>query len=130
MSEQNSRPRILVVEDEGLVADYLQEVLQAAGYSICGPAARVSEALQLIERDRPDAALLDVYLRGETSVPVARVLAEKSVPFAFMTGYLLHDLVHDLHGRPVLTKPLDQPALTKCVAQLTGETTISEEHGA
>ena len=125
MSEQNFRPRILVVEDEWLIADYLQEVLQDAGYLVCGPAARVSQALQLIEQDHPHAALLDINLRGETSVPVARVLSEKSVPFAFMTGYAPNDLAHDLKGRPVLNKPVDLSALIKCVAQLTAATAIS-----
>lgn len=117
MSEQNLRPRVLVVEDEWLIADYLQEVLQDAGYLVCGPAARVSQALQLIEEEHPDAALLDVHLRIETSVPIARALSEKSVPFAFMTGYSLNDLAHDLQDRPVLNKPVDLSALMKCVAQ-------------
>jgi CheY-like chemotaxis protein len=125
MSEQNLRPRILVVEDEWLIADYLQEVLQDAGYLVCGPAARVSQALQLIEQVDPHAALLDINLRGETSVPVARVLSEKSVPFAFMTGYAPNDLAHDFKGRPVLNKPVDLSALIKCVAQLTAATAIS-----
>jgi DNA-binding response OmpR family regulator len=127
MGEQNLRPRILVVEDEWLIADYLREVLEEAGYVVCGPAARVSQALLLIEQDHPDAALLDINLRGETSIPVARVLSEKSVPFAFMTGYMRNDLGHDLKGRPVLNKPIDLSALIKCVAKLIGAPTTSRE---
>ena len=80
MSEQNLTPRILVVEDEWLIAEYLQEVLQDAGYLVSGPAARVNQALLLLEQDHPHAALLDVNLRAETSVPIARVLSEKISP--------------------------------------------------
>jgi CheY-like chemotaxis protein len=127
MSEQNLTPRILVVEDEWFIAEYLQEVLQDAGYLVSGPAARVNQALLFLEQDHPHAALLDVNLRAETSVPIARVLSEKSVPLAFMIGYAPNDLARDLKGRPVLNKAVDLSPF-KCVAQLTAATAISQEH--
>lgn len=79
--------RILVLDDEELLAQTFVRALTNAGYGIVGPARNVEGALRLIERESPDAALLDVQLSAETSYPVADALAAKGVPFLFMSGY-------------------------------------------
>jgi len=107
---------VLVLEDEWLIAELLQEALVEAGYRVLGPVSRVYEALQLLENSKPVIAVLDVSLRGETSFEVARVLAKRSIPFIFMTGYVSKDLLGEFKGRPVLNKPVDDAKLLSCVA--------------
>ena len=78
--------RILVVEDEPLVAMMIEDILLGAGAEIVGPAATLANALELV--DQPiDAALLDVNLAGERVYPVARRLLHRGIPFVFATGY-------------------------------------------
>jgi CheY-like chemotaxis protein len=107
---------VLVVEDEWLIAELLQEALAEAGYRVIGPASRVREGLELLENNKPDIAVLDVSLRGETSFAVARALAERSIPFVFMTGYVSNDLLGEFKERPVLNKPVDDAKLLSCIA--------------
>jgi len=89
MVEQTLRNcRILVVEDEYLLADDLCNALTDAGAIVLGPVPEVEEALALIEREpHIDAAVLDVNLRGGMVFPVADALRDRNVPFALATGY-------------------------------------------
>ena len=99
-------PLILVVEDESMIAELLVDALTDAGFQLMGPASRVKDALELIEKEPPDLALLDVTLGRERSYPVARELAERGIPFLFMTGHADRDLPDEFRDRPVLTKPM------------------------
>lgn len=82
------RKRILVVEDEYLMANELCDNLKKAGAMVIGPAPSVQQALSLVEHELPmDAALLDVNLGGEKAFPVADALIARSVPFVFTSGY-------------------------------------------
>ena len=81
-------PRVLIVEDEFLIANALQLVLQKLGARVLGPAARVSTALELITGGTPfDCALLDIRLGDELVYPVADELRARGVRFAFVSGY-------------------------------------------
>ena len=82
-----SGKRILVVEDEVIVAMLLEDILADAGATVVGPAARVARALELLEAEPVDAALLDLNLAGEVTIPVAEELKRRGIPFAFATGY-------------------------------------------
>jgi CheY-like chemotaxis protein len=84
---QASGQRVLVVEDNALVALEVETILADAGHTVVGPAGRVSEALDLVERGSFDIALLDVDLHGDRVWPVADALAARGVPFAFTTGF-------------------------------------------
>ncbi len=86
-SAPNVKPRILIVEDEPLVAMMLSGFLEHLGCTAIGPCGTPFEALSLLRESRVDAALLDVNLGGETVYPVADALARVHVPFAFLTGY-------------------------------------------
>jgi DNA-binding response OmpR family regulator len=113
---------VLIVEDEELIADMLVEVLQDEGFRVVGPAARVGDALALVERDPPDVAVLDVSLGQERSFPIARMLAERGIPFVFMTGYSDGGMPPEFRDRPVMTKPVKLQLLTDrvrslCIAQ-------------
>jgi DNA-binding response OmpR family regulator len=112
---------ILVVEDEWLIAEFLQEVLQTAGYEVCGPAARVDQAIKVVESVRLNAAVLDVSLRGEKSFAIAHALANRSIPFVFMTGYVNNDFPVEFKNRPMLNKPIDSAKLVDCIHGLLGE---------
>jgi CheY-like chemotaxis protein len=79
--------RVLVVEDEVLVAMYLEELLQAKGCTVLGPVSQVARALALLERERPDIALLDLNLYGERPTSVAEALNERGIPFVVCSGY-------------------------------------------
>jgi len=80
--------RVLVVEDEYLLADELQRELQQAGAVVIGPVGRLAAALQLARSEAViDLALLDVNLGGETVFPAADHLAARGIPIVFTTGY-------------------------------------------
>lgn len=80
--------RILIVEDEYLLADDLREALTNEGAEVLGPVASVEEATRLLQdASRIDAAVLDINLRGEPVFPFADALRARGVPFAFTTGY-------------------------------------------
>ena len=78
--------RIMIVEDEALVAMALRESLDELGFSVLGPFNRISEAMIALRNNRIDAAVLDVNLGGELIYPLADVLAADHVPFVFITG--------------------------------------------
>jgi two-component system, response regulator PdtaR len=90
--------RILIVEDEFLIAMELDSTLRSAGYEVLGPVPNVGEALGLLRAERPDAAVLDVSLAGEWVTPVAVVLRAMFVPFILTSAYGSADL----HAEPVL----------------------------
>ena len=79
--------RVLIVEDSYLIAWSLRRMLSDLGCSVVGPAATVDQAIEMIEGDGCDAAILDVNLGAETSLPVAESLSSRGLPFFFVTGY-------------------------------------------
>lgn len=104
MTTPKRQPRVLVVEDEFLVADMLQGILEDLGVEVVGPAYGLNDALALVEREQLDAAILDVNIRGASVGPVAEALTARVVPFALATGY--HgDILDGFSSRAVLAKP-------------------------
>ena len=97
--------RVLVVEDEYLIAILIEEILEAAGCIVMGPIPRLREALDAVEHDDYDAAVLDVNLAGERINPVADALSERNVPFLFVTGYGANALPGEHAQRPHICKP-------------------------
>ena len=81
------KKRILVVEDEFVEATNLEMILQRAGYYVCEIASSVSRALEIIEREKPDLALLDIYLKGKLSgIDLAKKLREKNIAFVYLSA--------------------------------------------
>jgi DNA-binding response OmpR family regulator len=97
--------RVLVVEDEYLVAIMLEEMLESAGCIVMGPIPRLQEALDAVDHQDYDVALLDVNLAGERIDPVADALSERDVPFMFVTGYGASALPREYAERPHIGKP-------------------------
>lgn len=79
--------RVLVVEDEVLLAMMIEEMLAEAGYEVVGPAPRIEDALAMARDGEFDIAVLDMNLAGVDSKPVADVLRGRGIPFVFATGY-------------------------------------------
>jgi DNA-binding response OmpR family regulator len=114
--------RILVVEDDALLALGYDEILKDAGAEVIGPAATLDEAATLASANGTiSAALLDIRLGDDEVWPVARLLAGKGVPFAFCTGHFNSDsLSADWPGRPVLTKPVMPNQIIAALAAMLG----------
>ena len=117
------RPRILVVEDEALVAIEIAHVLTEAGFEIVGPARRVSAALELLRRSGCDAAVLDINLGRETSEAIAAELTASETPFVTLSGYSEEEHHSAFAAAPALTKPVrPEPLiaeLRKCIEKIT-----------
>jgi CheY-like chemotaxis protein len=114
-----SRLRVLVVEDELLLAMDYEEILQGAGFTVLGPFARQAGALSLLERERPDAALLDLNLAGESSTRVAEALAELGVPFIVVSGYGEQTAREpSVADAPRLEKPVSAQALVQAITSV------------
>lgn len=111
--------RVLVVEDEALVAMELGDILERQGCWVVGPAASVAQALALLEGRRPDAALLDLNLNGEPGLPVAVALNDRGVPFVVVSGYAEDQVsAPALRRAPRLTKPVRHGELVRVLTQL------------
>ena len=114
-----SGKRILAVEDEALIAVLLEDMLSELGVVTVGPAGTVSSALALAKSETFDAAILDVNLRGERIDPVAAFLAERAIPFVFVTGYG-EVSIEGQPRAPVIDKPYTQDKLAKALSQIIG----------
>ena len=115
------RPRVLVLEDEWVIAELIQDALEEAGFEVVGPAGRISQALALLENQKCDAAVLDMNLHGEHSFRVAEELAARSTPFVFVSGYSTAVLPPAFIDRPLMQKPVETTALCRCIATLLAD---------
>ena len=109
--------RILVVEDEELVALELSAELSRLGWAIVGPAATLAEAQNLLSHG-VDAAVLDVNLRGRPIYPVAEALEARDVPFLFCTGYEMVDPEGRFPHVPIIRKPVHPAAVSAALSDL------------
>jgi len=110
--------RVLIVEDEYLVAVLIEKILESAGCIVIGPIPRLSEALDAARHDNCDAAVLDVNLAGQRIDPVADALSERNVPFMFVTGYGANALPGEYAERPLIHKPFRMADLLSAVSSL------------
>ena len=113
-------PRVLVVEDNGLIAAKLAQILRRAGHAVVGPAATLVAALDLRRQHGAalGAALLDIDLRGEPVYPLAQALEATGVPFLFLTGYESLAIPEAWRGVPRIEKPFEATALLGALARL------------
>ena len=112
------RRRILVVEDDFLVATLLTEILESVGWQVIGPVAQLATALDAAASEGFDAAVLDVNLGDQTVYPVAEVLDARRVPFVFVTACRREALPPSFCGRPHLGKPFAPGELIGTVERL------------
>ena len=111
--------RILVIEDEALVALQLQADLESVGHTVIGPARSLQAGLSLVKDSAIDLALVDVSLGRDTSAPIADALIARKVPFAFVTGYSdTAVLPEHLRKMPRLSKPYVLADVRRIIARL------------
>ena len=111
--------RILIVEDEMLIALRLQGMLEGLGYQIAGRASTVADALAIVQTDMQgiDAATLDINLGGEHANAVAAALEGRGIPFIITTGYDDPKLL-GFQGRPIVHKPFVAEQLEQALRSL------------
>jgi CheY-like chemotaxis protein len=130
-SEHLKGRRLLLVEDEYLVAADLAASLESLGAEVIGPAASVEEALSFVEKDgvRLDGAVLDINLRNERVYPVADVLTARSIPFVFTTGYDAVAIPSAYAQVPRCEKPVDRTQLVRWLSKIGSQQVISHDQG-
>ncbi|MBY0558667.1 response regulator [Hyphomicrobium sp.] len=98
-------PRVLLVEDNTLVALDLEDILRGYGCQVIGPSATVRDALEALEREEIDIAVVDYLLEDGEAAPLARSLDVKGIPFAICTGAGVAELSSLYPNTPILAKP-------------------------
>jgi CheY-like chemotaxis protein len=111
-------PRVLVVEDEYLIRMLLEDMLTDLGYAVAAAVGSIAEASQVASDGQFQCAVLDVNLGGQEIFPVADILAQRGLPFVFVTGYGGHGLPEQYRNRPTLQKPFQAEQLKKALAAL------------
>jgi DNA-binding response OmpR family regulator len=111
--------RVLIVEDELLIALELQTVLEAHGFDVLGPAQRCDDAQRLVANDTVDAVLLDFFLEDGEAQPLANLLHEKAIPFALCSGADEQELSSLYPGTPRIGKPYRTDDVVEVVQRLT-----------
>ncbi len=113
--------RVLIVEDESLVAMLLETILEDMGCTPVGPASTIDEGLALATGAEPlDAALLDVNVAGRQVFPIAEALKARGVPFVFSTGYGESGLSDEWRGHPTVQKPFTESAIREALMKAMG----------
>jgi CheY-like chemotaxis protein len=110
-----TRKRVLLVEDETLIAMLLEDILDDLGYDVAGSAADFNEGMRLASAESFDFAILDVNVGGREIFPIAEQLAARDIPFIFSTGYGAYGLPDEWKNRPVLPKPFKPDDLEKAL---------------
>jgi PAS domain S-box-containing protein len=126
--EDTTPRRILVVEDEALVALQIQGDLEQEGHEVVGPARSLKQGLQLAAQEDIDAALIDVSLGRDVSIPIADKLLARSIPFAFATGYSDPAMLPEhLRTVPRVSKPYAIAEIRHVLDTLIADRTADEE---
>ncbi|HVY86981.1 MAG TPA: response regulator [Caulobacterales bacterium] len=110
--------RVLVVEDQYLIADDLRRMLTACGVEVLGPIGRLDAARAIAAAERIDAALLDIDLKGAPVYPLVEDLRQRSVPYAYLSGYCREMVPADFAAGTHLEKPIQANALAAALQGL------------
>ncbi len=115
----NSRPLILVLEDEALIALNVQDELQDAGYEVAGPFSTCSAALEWLRMTTPDMAILDATLKDGPCREIALELSRRGVPFLIYSGHEEdQQLLAEFHHLTWIEKPVPSEVLVRACQQL------------
>jgi len=112
--------RVLIVEDEPLVAMHVEDLLIALGHAVVGLATRIDKALILARNGDLDFAILDVNVAGTQSFSVAGILRERGIPFVFATGYGVEGLIEGYRDELALRKPYQEEDLESVIEHALG----------
>jgi DNA-binding response OmpR family regulator len=109
--------RILIVEDEALIAMLVEDLLSDMGFQVVGPAMTLDRGLSLARSEQLDAAILDVNLGGVWSYPIADLLVARGIPFLFASGYDAPALGWNDRAT-IVRKPFDHAVLASALQKL------------
>ena len=116
--------RVLLIEDEILVAMMMRDILTELGLTVVGPFSRLSEAMVAAVHESIDGGIIDVNLGGEFVYPVADVLVAREIPFVFVTGYGVESIEGRFGHVPIIKKPVQRQALQKIFVPVDGEQAV------
>lgn len=112
--------RVLVVEDQMIVAMQIEDMLQAAGCQVVGPVGTLQAAIAMAREEPLDAAVLDINLDGDKVYPAAEELHSRGIPFILATGYGEQALPEKWRQRPRLSKPFRREQLEQLLSSVAG----------
>lgn len=112
----NERLSVLAVEDEAMIAMELADMLGDLGYAVSGPVPTVEDALACLRRSKPDAAVLDLNLAGDSAAPVLEALRTMGIPFVIASGYEQNEFESSGGDGPRLRKPYSARDLARALA--------------
>lgn len=120
--------RLLIVDDEPLIAFEVEDTLKRAGYDIAGLAGSVRQALALIEKDSDiDIAVVDANLNDEDAMPIISRLRDRQIPFVIISGYSQEQIGSWAADVPLIRKPLRYTELTAALETALGASSRSVE---
>jgi len=97
----------------------LEDIFESEGFKVLGPYAEVQPGLKVLEDHKPDVAMLDYNLGSETSLPIARELDSKNIPYAFLSGQIKTVIMdNDIQSQPIILKPFRPDRLVGIVEEL------------
>ena len=112
------KTRVLLIEDESLVAMLIEEMLVDRGFDVVGVVSQLATGMQFARDHTFDCAVLDVNLDGQYSYPIAELLRARGIPFLFVTGYGSGGLEPEFKHAPVLAKPFTMADLGAALERL------------
>lgn len=114
-SEKFAGTRVLIVEDEFLLAEEARRALEKLGAEVIGPTPRVDKAIDYLKSTHVDAAILDIYLAGELVFPVAEMLEDMGIPFVFASAYDASVIPTRFAGFVLCEKPIELERIARAL---------------
>ena len=111
--------RVLIVEDEALVAMMVEDAVESAGHEIAASVSNITDAVAAVMRDNFDVALLDMNLHGQKAHALPVSLTARGIPFAFVTGYGHAGLLAQFASAPVVNKPFRREDIACALEKLS-----------
>lgn len=111
--------RVMIVEDEAIIALNLADMLADLGHVVVKVANRINIAMEFAVSGQLDLAILDMNVHGDLSFPIATILRDRGIPFLFASGYGERGLIDGFRDAPILTKPYSIEILAQMVAAAT-----------
>lgn len=112
--------RLLVCDDNLLMADVVCEFLRDCGLKPVGPAGRLETALRMARERALDGAILDINLNGQPCFPICAILSARRIPFMFLTGYPSAAIPIEYRGASLVTKPFEPTEMKEVLADMLG----------
>lgn len=123
-----NRKKILLVEDEALIGMVMRDLISELGFFVIGPLCSVNETLSALATQEFDAAVLDLNLGGQMVYPVAELLAQRTIPFVFVTGYGPESVDKRFVQTPVLQKPIARDVLEQALRNVVAPILPQQTH--